>query len=82
MVLLYRTWWTTQGLETFYKPIFLAFGRYDFIVAPPCAWDSIRPKFKNLTIRMFERSGHSPQYEEAALFDLELLHWLKQNSSI
>ncbi len=64
------------GLESFKKPVFLALGRYDFIVAPPSAWDPIRAKFHDLTLRVFERSGHSPQYEEAALFDEELLRWL------
>lgn len=66
----------TQNLEGFHTPVFLALGRFDFIVAPPSSWDSIRSKFQNLTIRIFERSGHSPQYEEAPLFDQELLNWL------
>lgn len=41
-------------------------------------WDSLRPKFKNLTVRIFEKSAHSPQYEEAELFDAELLKWLEE----
>lgn len=68
----------TQGLDTFDRPVFLALGRYDFDVAPPSAWDSIRPKFSDLTIRVFERSGHWPHYEEPAAFDTELLHWMKE----
>jgi len=66
----------TQELATFERPVFLALGRYDFLVAPPSAWDAIRAKFRDLTVRVFERSGHTPQYEEAALFDVELLHWM------
>ncbi len=70
----------TQGLENFNKPVFLGLGRYDFIVAPPNSWDTIRPKFKNITVRVFEHSGHTPPYEEPNLFDQELLAWLSQNS--
>ena len=57
--------------------MFLALGRYDFLVAPPSAWDAIRSQFRDLTVRVFERSGHTPQYEEAALFDAELVRWMK-----
>ncbi len=67
----------TKGLETFDRPVFLALGRYDFIAAPPASWDPIRPKFRDLTVRVFERSGHTPQFEEPELFDRELLHWLQ-----
>lgn len=66
----------TQNLEGFHTPVFLALGRFDFIVAPPSSWDSVRSKFQDLTVRIFESSGHSPQYEEAPLFDQELLNWL------
>jgi len=69
----------TRGLETFDTPVLLALGRFDFIVAPPRSWDSVRPKFQNLTVRVFEHSGHSPQYEEPANFNEELVRWLKAN---
>jgi proline iminopeptidase len=68
----------TQGLTTLDRPVFLALGRYDFLVAPPSAWDALRPQFRDLTVRVFERSGHTPQYEEAALFDAELLRWMQE----
>lgn len=67
----------TRGLDTFDRPVFLGVGRYDFLVAPPASWDGIRPKFRDLTVRVFERSGHTPQYEESALFDGELVRWMK-----
>jgi proline iminopeptidase len=69
----------TEGLDTFDRPVFLALGRYDFLVAPPSSWNPIRSKFQNLTVRVFERSGHTPQYEEATLFDEELLRWLSRH---
>lgn len=65
----------TQGLDKFDKPIFLGLGRYDFL-APYCLWNPIRSKFKNLTVRVFEKSGHTPQYEEPKLLDEELIKWL------
>lgn len=68
----------TRGLSTFDRPVLLALGRYDFIVAPPCSWDPIRPKFRNLTVRVFEHSGHTPPFEEPGLFDAELLRWMAE----
>ncbi|HEV8051909.1 MAG TPA: alpha/beta hydrolase [Parachlamydiaceae bacterium] len=70
---------TSKGLETLDLPVFLALGRFDYIIAPPGCWDPIRKKFKHLTIKIFEQSGHSPQYEEPVLFDAELLKWLKDS---
>jgi len=64
------------GLERLDAPVFLALGRYDHLVAPYAAWDPYRSRFKDLTVRVFERSGHTPQLEESALFDAELLQWL------
>jgi proline iminopeptidase len=66
----------TQGLEKFNVPVFLALGRFDYIIAPASSWDLVRPQFKHITVRIFERSGHSPQYEEPVFFDAELLEWL------
>lgn len=69
----------TQGLDALDRPVFLALGRYDFLVAPPASWDPIRAKFRDLTVRVFEESGHTPQYEEAAHFDAELLRWMREH---
>jgi proline iminopeptidase len=68
----------TRGLETLDRPVFLALGRYDFLLPAPPIWDPLRPRFNDLTVRIFERSGHTPQYEEAALFDEELVRWIKR----
>jgi proline iminopeptidase len=62
-------------LEQLDVPVFLALGRYDYLVAPYATWDPYRSRFKDLTVRVFERSGHTPQLEESALFDAELLQW-------
>jgi proline iminopeptidase len=39
-------------------------------------WEGVRDKFNNLTIRIFEKSSHAPQFEEPELFDKELSEWL------
>lgn len=69
----------TKGLSTFNKPVFLGLGKYDFLVAPFYSWNALGSQFSNLTIRLFERSSHTPQLEEPVLFDQELLDWIKQN---
>jgi proline iminopeptidase len=66
----------TAGLERLEKPVFLALGRFDFLVAPYWAWDSRRKSFRDLTVRVFDRSSHTPQFEESDLFDAELLRWI------
>ena len=65
-----------KGLDRLDVPVFLALGRYDYLVAPYATWDAYRSRFKDLTVRVFEKSGHTPQLEESALFDAELLQWL------
>lgn len=70
-----------KGLDTFNKPVFLALGHFDFLVTPFFSWNPIRSKFKNLTIRLFGKSGHTPQLEEPELFDGELLKWLSEHDS-
>ena len=35
-----------------------------------------RSSFADLTLRVFDRSSHTPQLEESDVFDAELLRWL------
>lgn len=65
-----------KGLDKLQVPVFLGLGRYDYW-NPPHLWEEIRPHIIDLTIRVFEKSGHTPQLEQAELFDHELLQWLK-----
>jgi len=74
---LFRDIDVTRGLENFDRPVFMALGRYDFLVAPPSSWEPIKDSFNDLTVRVFEKSGHTPQYEEPELFGRELLAWMK-----
>lgn len=66
----------TQGLAALERPVFMAFGRLDYLVAPPAAWEPYRAHFRDLTVRVFDGSAHTPQLEEAEAFDHELLAWL------
>ena len=67
-----------HNLNQLQCPLFLALGRYDYW-NPPYLWEDVRSKCADLTIRVFEKSGHTPQLEEAQSFDSELLHWLQSH---
>ena len=69
----------TEGLDDFDRPVFLALGRYDFMVAPSASWDPLLPLFHDITVRVFEESGHTPPYEEPTRFDEELLRWMQEH---
>src|SRR6185295_13328537 len=51
------SWDITVGTSDLKVPIYLALGRYDYVV-PPVVWDGIAEKIPNLTVGLFERSGH------------------------
>lgn len=59
-------------------PTFLALGKRDFVI-PYTLWEGKYDTLPNLTIAYFERSGHTPQFEESDLFDQRLLEWLNEN---
>jgi proline iminopeptidase len=56
-------------------PVFLAFGRYDYVV-PPVVWDGEQGALQNLFIEIFPASGHTPPLEEPRAFDGRLTTWL------
>lgn len=65
----------TENLENFDKPILLVLGKYDYLIGPTELWNDIIPKFKNITVEIFEKSSHCPQYEESESFDKLLINW-------
>lgn len=65
-----------NGLDRLDKPVFLALGRFDYLVAPAHTWEPYRKHFRDLTVRVFDKSAHTPQLEESALFDAEVLVWM------
>ncbi|MGV3558672.1 MAG: alpha/beta fold hydrolase [Larkinella arboricola] len=67
----------TAGLEKLDRPVLLALGRYDYLTGLPFLWDEVQHRFSNLTIRIFEKSAHTPQFEEPERFNRELVNWLQ-----
>jgi proline iminopeptidase len=68
-------WDVTAGASSLQVPIFLAHGRYDYVV-PHILWDGIVEKLPNATFRLFERSGHQPFFEEPDEFVVALTAWM------
>jgi len=64
------------GLDRLDKPVFLALGQYDYLTGTPFLWDGWLPLFKDLTLKLFRESAHTLQFEEADLFNQELVKWL------
>lgn len=56
-------------------PVFLALGKFDFVV-PYISWNERGTKLPNLTIHLFEKSGHWSMLEEQILFDETLIEWI------
>jgi proline iminopeptidase len=67
-----------RGDERLEPPAFLALGRHDYAV-PPTSWDGHTSGFRDVTVSVFERSGHTPQVEEAVAFDERVLAWLSRH---
>ncbi len=71
----------TKDIDHLKAPVFLALGRYDYLVPPAYLWEGVRDRFPDLTVRIFEKSGHSPQLEEPEIFDRELLDWIFRDNA-
>jgi proline iminopeptidase len=57
-------------------PVFMSQSIHDYIV--PCTlWADYTDVFTDLTLHVFEKSGHTPQLEEQELFDKLLINWIK-----
>jgi proline iminopeptidase len=66
----------TQGLNEFKKPVLLILGKYDFLTGPAHLWDAVQSSFNDLTIEVFEKSAHTPPYEEPGRYSASLLKWI------
>ena len=67
-----------RGLDELDVPVLLALGRHDYLVSPYETWVPYREHFRDLTVRVFGKSAHTPPFEESELFDAELLRWLEE----
>ena len=63
----------TIGLEKVQCPVFLAAGMSDYDCCP-WMWSQIN-NFSKLTVSLFNKSGHYPNYEESELFDTRVKLW-------
>jgi proline iminopeptidase len=57
-------------------PVYLTLGKYDYTV-PEFFWDDFKDHILNLTVEVFENSGHYPFIEEQELFEKRLISWIK-----
>jgi proline iminopeptidase len=58
-------------------PVFIAQGAFDFS-APPLMWAGVKERLRDHTYHAFERSGHYPNMEEQAAFDVAVGAWLRR----
>jgi proline iminopeptidase len=63
-----------QGPGEITSPVLIAQGKYDFRF-PYTLWEEHRRKLPRHTYVLFERSGHTPPFEEPDRFDDTLLTW-------
>ena len=59
-------------------PVFMSQSIHDYIV-PFKLWEKYQYVFTDLTLHLFEKSGHTPQLEEQELFDRLLIEWYENH---
>ena len=69
-------WDVTAGASGLRAPLFLAHGRYDYVV-PYVLWDGIPAQFPDATMEIFPRSGHQPFFEEPDRFTSAVTAWME-----
>ena len=67
-----------ENANNFDIPIWVALGKYDSLVAPLASWKELQQCFPTMEITVFDKYGHTPQYEEAERFDIDLIAWSKK----
>ncbi len=72
-------WDIRVDAESLQVPIFLAQGRYDYVV-PYTLWDGIVEEIPGATLEIFERSGHQPFFEEPKRFAEVVTEWMARKS--
>lgn len=66
-----------QTINDIPAPTFVATGKYDYAV-PYTLWQGY-DSISGLSVRLFEKSGHTPQLEQSKEFDQALLEWISKN---
>ncbi len=70
-------WDVTADSGSLRVPLLLAHGRYDYTV-PHVLWDGIVDRLPHATLRLFERSGHQPFFEEPGAFATCVSEWMSR----
>ncbi|NBX77915.1 alpha/beta hydrolase, partial [bacterium] len=66
-----------KNIKNLSMPVLVLLGRYDYW-NPPFLWENVRDEFIDITIRVFEKSAHTPQLEQSEDFIRELKNWLEK----
>jgi proline iminopeptidase len=74
-------WDVTADPGSLRVPLFIAHGRYDYVVPYP-VWDGIAPKLPDATLQIFERSGHQPFVEEPDRFTEAVTDWMRRRDRV
>jgi proline iminopeptidase len=74
----YELNWDAKSLTA---PVLVVMGENDYAV-PNTLWNPILPRLENVTLRVFSKSGHTPQLEQPEEFDKFLLNWLTSNNAV
>ena len=72
----FRDFDTRKALSSMKAPLLICMGRHDHLVAPLETWFPYLAEENPPTFALFEYSAHTPQLEEANLFDDALLNFL------
>ena len=72
-------WDVTADPGSLRVPLFLAHGRYDYVV-PYTLWEGIPDRLPNATFEIFERSGHQPFFEEPVQFAETVASWFAKQT--
>ncbi|MEL6191796.1 MAG: alpha/beta hydrolase [Bacteroidota bacterium] len=62
-------------------PVWVGMGTYDYVI-PYTLWEEEYESIPDFSFHLFEKSGHTPQLEEEALFNQRLLEWASNKSLI
>ncbi|WP_274630751.1 alpha/beta fold hydrolase [Arvimicrobium flavum] len=66
------------GLGSFDRPVLMLAGKWDYLVPALSTWDRVRGDFRDLTVRVFANSGHTPMLEEPEAFEQVLFSWISE----
>jgi proline iminopeptidase len=70
-------WQVTDGAEPLRVPLFIAHGRHDYVV-PHLLWQEVLPRLPTASMKIFEKSGHQPFFEEAERFAAAVTEWMRR----